>query len=84
MNYGIGRRYGLDPMLLLLWCRSTAAALFQPLAWEAPYAMGGALKRPPPKQTNKQKNEKQKHFQQTKVQDQMASKANSIKNLEKS
>ena len=28
-----------------LWCRSAAAALIQPLAWELPYAMGAALKR---------------------------------------
>ena len=32
--------------LVLLWCRATAAAPIQPLAWEPPYATGGALKRP--------------------------------------
>ena len=34
-----------DPMLLWLWHSSAAAALIQPLAWELPYAVGGALKR---------------------------------------
>ena len=29
-----------------LWCRLTAVALIQPLAWEPPYAAGVALKRP--------------------------------------
>ena len=33
-----------DPALLLLWCRPAAEALIQPLAWELPYAVGGALK----------------------------------------
>ena len=32
-------------MLLWLWCRLVAAALIQPLAWELPYAAGGALRR---------------------------------------
>ena len=31
-------------MLLWLWCRPAAAALTEPLAWELPYATGGALK----------------------------------------
>ena len=30
--------------LLWLWCRLAATALMQPLAWEPPYAVGGALK----------------------------------------
>ena len=34
-----------DPELLWLWCRPAAAAPIQLLAWELPYAMGGALKR---------------------------------------
>ena len=34
----------LDPALLWLWHRQAAAALIQPLAWEAPYATGEALK----------------------------------------
>ena len=51
MSCGVGRRYGSDPALLWLWCRSAAVALIGPLAWELPYAMGAALKN---KQTNKQ------------------------------
>ena len=43
-----------DPALLWLWCRLEAVALIRPLAWEAPYAMGAALKRN--KQANKQTN----------------------------
>ena len=34
-----------DPALLWLWCRPTAVALIQLLAWEPPYSMGVALKR---------------------------------------
>ena len=40
-----GRRGSLDPALLWLWSRPTAAALIQPLAWELPYATDVALKR---------------------------------------
>ena len=49
MNCGVGHRHGSDPELLWLWCRPATAALIQPLAWEPPYAMGAALKRPSPK-----------------------------------
>jgi len=51
MSYGVGHRHSLDLVLLWLWCRLAAVAAIQPLAWEAPYAMGVALKS---KQTNKQ------------------------------
>ena len=44
MSCGVGRRRGLDPMLLWLWCRLAATAPIPPLAWEPPYATGGALK----------------------------------------
>ena len=37
MSCGVGRRLGLDPALLWLWCR--------PVAWEPPYAAGAALKK---------------------------------------
>ena len=30
----VGHRYGSEPMLLWLWCRSAAAALIWPLTWE--------------------------------------------------
>ena len=45
MSCGVGRRRGLDPTLLWLWCRPAAVALIRPLAWELPYAAGAALKR---------------------------------------
>ena len=43
VSYGVGRRYGLDPVLLWLWCRLAATALIRPLAWEPPYATEAAL-----------------------------------------
>ena len=54
MSCGVGRRCSSDPSLLWLRCRcssdpSTASALIWPLAWELPYAIGWALKHPPPK-----------------------------------
>ena len=52
MSCGVGGRHGLDPVLLWLWCRLAAVAQIGPLAWELPYAEGGALKT---KQANKQK-----------------------------
>ena len=42
MSCGVGRRCGLDPMLLWLWCRPVATAPIQPLAWEPAYAAGAA------------------------------------------
>ena len=36
---------GSDPVLLWLWYRPAAVAPIGPLAWEPPYAKGGALKR---------------------------------------
>ena len=45
MSCGVGRRQGTDPVLLCLWYRLLATSLIRPLAWEPPYAMGGALKR---------------------------------------
>ena len=38
VSCGVGRRCGLDPMLLWLWCRPVATALIRPPAWEPPYA----------------------------------------------
>ena len=43
MSCGVGRRCGLDLVLLWLWCRVTAVAPIRLLAWEPPYAMGAAL-----------------------------------------
>ena len=34
-----------DLALLWLWCRMTATAPIQPLAWKLPYATGAAIKR---------------------------------------
>ena len=46
-----------DLVLPRLWCRPAAVALIRPLAWELPYAMGSALKRP--KKTRKEKKRKE-------------------------
>ena len=54
MSYGVGRRCGLDPTLLWLWCRPAATARMKPLAWEPPYAVGVALKRPKKKKKKSQ------------------------------
>jgi len=45
MSCGVGRRRGLDPALLWLWCRPAATAPVRPLAWEPPYAAGAALEK---------------------------------------
>ena len=42
MSCGVGRRCGLD--LMLLWRRPAATAPIQPWVWESPYASGMALK----------------------------------------
>ena len=44
MSCGVGRRQGLNLVLLWLWCRPAATALIRSLAWELPYAGGVALK----------------------------------------
>ena len=41
---GVGRRHGLDPMLLWPWCRPAAVAPIQPIAWELPHTACAALK----------------------------------------
>ena len=41
---GMGRRRGLDLVLLWLWHRPAAVALIRRLAWESPYASSMALK----------------------------------------
>ena len=57
MSCGVGRRRDLDPALPRLYRRPAAVAPIGRLAWELPYASGGALKRQN-KQTNKQTNKK--------------------------
>ena len=54
MSCGVGRRCGLDLVLLWLWGWLAATAPIQPLAWALPYAMGAALK----KKTNDKKRKK--------------------------
>ena len=54
MSCGVGRRHGLDLVLLWLWHRLAAATPIRPLAWEPPYAMGSALKRQKTKQQQQQ------------------------------
>ena len=56
MSCGVACRCSSDPVLLWLWL--AAIALIRPLAWESPYAMGVALKRP-----KKKKKKKKKKFQ---------------------
>ena len=56
VSCGVGRRHGLDPELLWLWCRSAAVAPIEPLTWEPPYAEGAALKG---QKTKKKQNIKQ-------------------------
>ena len=45
MSCGVGRRHGLNPMLLWLWRRLVVTTQISPLAWETPHASGAALKR---------------------------------------
>ena len=45
MSCDRGRRRGLDPAWLWLWCRPAPVALIRPLAWETPYAVGVVLKK---------------------------------------
>ena len=53
VSCGVGRKYSLDPALLWLWCRLEAIAPILPLAWEPPYARGGALKKKKKKKKKK-------------------------------
>ena len=53
MSCGIGRRRGLDPALLWLWCRPVATAPIRRLAWDSPYAAGAALEQAKKKKEKK-------------------------------
>ena len=55
VSCGVGRRHGLDPVLLWLWCKAAATDPIQPLAWELPYALSTALKSKKPKPKQQQK-----------------------------
>ena len=58
LSCGLGHRHGSGLALLWLWCRPAAAAPFQPLGWEFPYAMGAALKSKKEKERKKEKKKK--------------------------
>ena len=57
MSSGVGRRHGLDLVLLWLWRRLVTTAPIRPLAWEPPYAAGAAqeMAKKRQKKTNKKK-----------------------------
>ena len=57
MSYGVGRRPGLDPALLWLWCRLAAPAPIRPLAWEPRYATSAALEKAKRQKKKKKKNQ---------------------------
>jgi len=44
VSCGVGCKHSSDPVLLWLWHTLAAAAPIQPLAWELPHAIPGALK----------------------------------------
>ena len=46
VSCGVDHRDGSDPAVLWLWQSPGAAAPIQPLAWELPFAMDTALKKP--------------------------------------
>ena len=54
MSCSVGRRRGLDPKLLWLWCRPVATAPIGPLAWEPPYAERTALEKAKKRQKKKE------------------------------
>ena len=58
MSCGIGRRQGLDPQLLWLWCRPAAAAPIEPLARELPYVPCVVLKKRQKKKKKEGKKER--------------------------
>ena len=59
MSCGVGRRHGLDLVLLWLWLgRPVATAPIRPVGWEPPHAIGAALK----KQKQKKNNNKEDHL----------------------
>ena len=58
MSCGVGHRCGSHPPRLWLWQATTA--LTAPRAWEPPYAVGLALKKPKTKQKKKEEEEEEK------------------------
>ena len=64
MSCSVGHRRSWDLLLLWLWCRLTAVALIQPLAWDLPYATGTALKCKKKKKEKRKKKKKEKKRKQ--------------------
>ena len=58
INCSVGHRHDSDLVLLGLWCWPAAAALIRPQAWEPPYTLGVALKRPKKKKKKKREGDK--------------------------
>ena len=56
MSCGVGCSRGSDPTLLWLWHRPAAISPIRPLAWESPYAAGGALEKKKSKRQNNNNN----------------------------
>ena len=67
MSCGVGRRLGLDPALLWLWCKLAATGPIRPLAWEPPYAARVALEMAKRQKKTKQNKTKQKNPKPSKV-----------------
>ena len=57
VSCGVGRRRGLDPVLLWLWQRLAATAPIRPLAWDPPYATGAAQEK-----AKREKKKKKTHW----------------------
>ena len=55
MSCGVGCRHGSDLALLWLWLWPAATAAIRLLAWEPPYAEGGAVKRQKKKKEERNK-----------------------------
>ena len=55
MSCGVGHKRGSDLALLWPWCRPTAVAPIQTLAWEPPYAASVALKKKKERKKRKRK-----------------------------
>ena len=62
MRCGVGRRCGLDPVLLWLWRKPAATAPIRPLAQEPPYSAGAALEKIQKKKKKKRKKETAQSF----------------------
>ena len=64
MSYDIGHRHSSYPLLLWLQFRLEAIASIQRLAWELPYAVGAALKRPKKKKKKRERERERERKQE--------------------